>query len=52
MNLLIQLIFFRLTLIINKIYVAQQLLQQIWTIGLMENWFCIWGDLANPNNGA
>jgi hypothetical protein len=21
---------------------VQQLLQAIWTIGLMENWFCIW----------
>ena len=23
----------------------------IWAIGLMESWFCIWGDLVNPNNG-
>jgi hypothetical protein len=26
----------------------QQLLQRIWAIGLMESWFCIWDDLANP----
>jgi hypothetical protein len=29
----------------------EQLLQLIWVIGLMESWFCIWDDLANPKNG-
>jgi len=28
-----------------------QLLQRIWAIGLMESWFCIWDDLANPKTG-
>ena len=23
------------------------MLQRIWTIGLMGNWFCIWDDLSN-----
>ncbi|MDR6846607.1 hypothetical protein [Flavobacterium granuli] len=26
-------------------------LQRIWAIGLIGSWFCIWDDLANPNNG-
>jgi hypothetical protein len=26
------------------------MLQRIWAFGLMERWFCIWDDLANPNN--
>ncbi|MFV8467376.1 hypothetical protein [Flavobacterium sp. LB1P62] len=30
---------------------VQHLLQLIWAIGLMGKWFCIWDDLANPNNG-
>jgi hypothetical protein len=30
---------------------VQQALQRIWAIGLMESWFCIWDDLANPKNG-
>ena len=30
---------------------VQQLLQRIWAIGLMEKWFCIWDDLANPKIG-
>jgi len=30
---------------------TQQLLQRIWAIGLMEKWFCIWDDLANPKIG-
>jgi len=29
----------------------QQPLQRIWAFGLMERWFCIWDDLANPKNG-
>jgi hypothetical protein len=28
-----------------------QLLQRIWAIDLMESWFCIWDDLANPKIG-
>jgi hypothetical protein len=28
----------------------QHTLQRIWAIGLMENWFCTWDDLANPKN--
>lgn len=24
--------------------------QRIWAIDLMERWFCIWDDLANPKN--
>jgi len=27
------------------------LLQRIWALGLMESWFCIWDDLANPKIG-
>ncbi len=34
-----------------KSTIAQQPLQRIWAIGLMESWFCIWDDLANPKNG-
>ena len=30
---------------------VQQLLQLIWAINLMESWFCIWDNLANPKNG-
>jgi len=29
----------------------QQPLQRIWALGLMEIWFCIWDDLANPKIG-
>jgi hypothetical protein len=29
----------------------QHTLQRIWAIGLMESWFSIWDDLANPKNG-
>jgi len=29
----------------------QQPLQLICAFGLMKDWFCIWDDLANPNNG-
>ena len=29
----------------------QQPLQRIWALGLMERWFCIWDDLANPKIG-
>ena len=25
--------------------------QEIWALGLMESWFCIWEDLANPKIG-
>jgi len=31
-----------------EINICQQLLQRIWAIGLMESWFCIWDDFANP----
>jgi hypothetical protein len=27
------------------------MLQAIWVLGLMESWFCIWNDLANPKTG-
>ena len=30
---------------------VQQPLQEIWALGLMEIWFCIWDDLANPKIG-
>jgi hypothetical protein len=30
---------------------TQHTLQRIWAIGLMESWFCIWDDLANPKIG-
>ncbi|MFB9109519.1 hypothetical protein ACFFVK_13110, partial [Flavobacterium gyeonganense] len=30
---------------------VQQPLQRIWAFGLMEKWFCIWNDLANPRIG-
>jgi hypothetical protein len=25
--------------------------QEIWAIGLIGKWVCIWYDLSNPNNG-
>ncbi len=28
--------------------ICQHTLQRIWAISLMESWFCIWDDLANP----
>lgn len=31
---------------LKKINYAQQLLQRIWTIGLMEKWSCIWVPIA------
>ncbi|PJJ07733.1 hypothetical protein CLU83_0933 [Flavobacterium sp. 1] len=30
---------------------VQHTLQAIWVLGLMERWFCIWDDLANPKIG-
>jgi hypothetical protein len=30
---------------------VQHTLQAIWAFGLMERWFCIWDDLANPKIG-
>jgi hypothetical protein len=36
---------------LDKKNYCQQLLQRIWAIGLMESWFCIWDDLANPKIG-
>jgi hypothetical protein len=30
---------------------VQHTLQRIWAICLMESWFCIWDDLANPKIG-
>jgi hypothetical protein len=35
----------------NKKNSPYQLLQGIWAIGLMESWFCICDDLANPKIG-
>jgi hypothetical protein len=28
----------------------QQTLQAIWGFGLIEKWFCVWDDFANPKN--
>ena len=33
----------------DKKNVAQQLLQRIWVIGLMESWFCIWDDCSTSS---
>jgi hypothetical protein len=30
---------------------VQQVLQRIWALGLIEIWFCIWDDMANPRIG-
>jgi hypothetical protein len=46
-----------LLLVIEKVFLLylnkkqRYELQWIWAIDLMENWFCIWDELANPNNG-
>jgi hypothetical protein len=36
---------------VDKGTTANTCSQEIWAIGLMEKWFCIWDDFANPKIG-
>ncbi len=45
-----QLLSWNLCFLKNNKNVLQHTLQASWGFGLMERWFCIWDDLANPKN--